>query len=67
MLGYNDVSKQLVSHFISHTANISVKGYFEDYKSVHELSNFPDYRHLRDCLHYANIQQGDGNILYDSP
>lgn len=53
MLGYNDVSKQLVSHFVSHTNNISVKGYFEDYKSVHELSNFPIIGHLRDCMHYA--------------
>lgn len=53
MLGYNDVSKQLVSHFISHTTNVSVKGYFEDYKNVHELSNFPIIGHLPDCLHYA--------------
>ena len=53
LLGYNDVSKQLVTHFVSHMENISVKGYFEDYKSVHELSNFPIIGHLRDCLHYA--------------
>jgi putative colanic acid biosynthesis UDP-glucose lipid carrier transferase len=53
MLGYNDVSKQLVSHFISHATNVSVKGYFEDYKNVRELSNYPIIGHLPDCLHYA--------------
>ena len=53
MLGYNDVSKRLVSHFISGMTNISVKGYFEDYKTVHELSAFPIIGHFRDCVSYA--------------
>ena len=53
MLGYNDVSKRLVSHFISGMTNISVKGYFEDYKAVHELSAFPIIGNFRDCVPYA--------------
>lgn len=53
LLGYNDVSKRLVSHFMSGMKNISVKGYFEDYKSVHELSAFPIIGHFRDCVPYA--------------
>jgi len=52
ILGYNDVSQKLTNHFIS-TRNISIKGYFEDYKTVHELSAFPIIGNFQECLPYA--------------
>jgi putative colanic acid biosynthesis UDP-glucose lipid carrier transferase len=53
ILGYNDVSKRLATHFVSGMRNVSVKGYFEDYKQVHELSDFPIIGHFRECMSYA--------------
>jgi putative colanic acid biosysnthesis UDP-glucose lipid carrier transferase len=53
ILGYNEVSQKLVSHFISKAKNISIKGYFEDYRKVNELSVFPIIGSFQECVPYA--------------
>jgi putative colanic acid biosynthesis UDP-glucose lipid carrier transferase len=57
VLGYNEVSKKLVSHFTANMKNISVKGYFEDYQKVKELSAFPIIGHFGECVSYAISNQ----------
>lgn len=53
LLGYNDLSKKLAAHFASNSKTISVKGYFEDYQNVRELSTYPILGNLNECVHYA--------------
>lgn len=53
VLGYNDLSKRLVSHFLLNNQNLSVEGYFEDAQQVHELSIFPILGNRKDCISYA--------------
>jgi putative colanic acid biosynthesis UDP-glucose lipid carrier transferase len=53
VLGYNDLSKKLVSHFLLNNHNLSVEGYFEDKYEVNELSIFPILGNRRDCISYA--------------
>lgn len=53
VLGYNDLSKRLVSHFLLNNQNLSVEGYFEDPHEVHELSIFPILGNRKDCISYA--------------
>ncbi len=53
ILGYNEISQKLASHFVTMTKDISIKGYFEDYKIIHELSAFPIIGNFHDCLPYA--------------
>jgi putative colanic acid biosysnthesis UDP-glucose lipid carrier transferase len=53
VLGYNDVSKQLVSHFASANKGITVEGYFEDYENVSELTFFPVLGMRNECVPYA--------------
>lgn len=53
VLGYNTLSKKLVSHFLTNNQNMSVEGYFEDSNEVNELSLFPILGNRRDCISYA--------------
>ena len=53
LLGYNELSKKLAEHFTNNSKTISVKGYFEDYENVHELSQYPILGNLNECVHYA--------------
>ncbi|MEO6721636.1 MAG: undecaprenyl-phosphate glucose phosphotransferase [Ferruginibacter sp.] len=53
VLGYNDVSKQLVNHFTSTNKAITVEGYFEDYENISELTFFPVLGVRKECVSYA--------------
>lgn len=53
VLGYNDLSKQLVEHFITSKNDIAIEGYFEDYEDVQELSVFPILGNRLECVPYA--------------
>jgi len=53
VLGYNEVSKQLVSHFSTTNKAITVEGYFEDYENVNELTFFPVLGVRKECVPYA--------------
>ncbi len=53
ILGYNDLSKRLVNHFLVNNQNLSVEGYFEDQREVHELSYFPILGNRNECISYA--------------
>ncbi len=53
VLGYNDLSKRLVSHFLLNNQRLSMEGYFEDTQEVNELSVFPILGNRRDCISYA--------------
>jgi putative colanic acid biosysnthesis UDP-glucose lipid carrier transferase len=57
ILGYNDLSKRLVNHFLLHSRNLSMEGYFEDQQMVHETSFFPILGNRKDCISYA-IENG---------
>ncbi len=41
IIGYNEISKKLVSHFEASDNQVQVVGYCEEPKNVHELSNYP--------------------------
>jgi putative colanic acid biosysnthesis UDP-glucose lipid carrier transferase len=53
VLGYNDLSKQLVNHFLLLQKPVAIEGYFENYEDVHELSYFPILGMRFDCIPYA--------------
>lgn len=53
VLGYNDLSKQLVNHFAIHNKTVTVEGYFEDYENVNELTFFPVLGMRKECVSYA--------------
>ncbi|MCW3094219.1 MAG: Undecaprenyl-phosphate glucose phosphotransferase [Ferruginibacter sp.] len=53
LLGYNDLSKQLVNYFSSNTQSISIEGYFEDYHNINELSIYPILGNRDECVSYA--------------
>ena len=57
VLGYNDLSKKLVDHFLTTNQNLSMDGYFEDQQEVHEISIFPILGDRKDCVPYA-IENG---------
>ena len=57
ILGYNNLSKKLVNHFLVDKWNLSVEGYFEDPQEVKELSYFPILGKRDDCINYA-IENG---------
>jgi putative colanic acid biosysnthesis UDP-glucose lipid carrier transferase len=57
VLGYNDLSKRLVDHFLQHSRNLSMEGYFEDHQMVHETSFFPILGNRKDCIAYS-IENG---------
>jgi putative colanic acid biosynthesis UDP-glucose lipid carrier transferase len=53
LLGYNDLSKQLVNYFSTNSKSISIEGYFEDYHNINELSVFPILGNRDECVSYA--------------
>ena len=53
VLGYNDLSKRLVSHFLVNNHNLLMEGYFEDIQEVNELSIYPILGSRKDCINYA--------------
>jgi putative colanic acid biosynthesis UDP-glucose lipid carrier transferase len=53
LLGYNELSKQLVNYFSTNSKSISIEGYFEDYQNVSELSVFPILGNRDECVSYA--------------
>lgn len=57
ILGYNELSKKLVSYLVENSQNISVEGYFEDPVEVKELSYFPILGSRKECLNYAMDNQ----------
>lgn len=57
ILGYNDTSKKLVSHFIQKDKTVSVKGCFEDYDMVNELSTVPIIGEFNDCVPYSILNK----------
>jgi putative colanic acid biosynthesis UDP-glucose lipid carrier transferase len=58
VLGYNDLSKKLVSYFMA-TDQLYMEGYFEDAHEVHELSTFPILGNRKDCVNYAISHEVD--------
>lgn len=53
ILGYNDLSKQLVDSLTGLKSNLRFEGYFEEYANVHELSYYPVIGTLQECVPYA--------------
>lgn len=53
LLGYNDLSKQLVNYFSVNSKSVSIEGYFEDYQNVNELSVYPILGNRDECVSYA--------------
>ena len=53
LLGYNDLSKQLVNYFSINSKSISIEGYFEDYSNINELSVYPILGNRDECVSYA--------------
>ena len=53
LLGYNDLSKQLVNYFSVNSKSISIEGYFEDYTNINELSVYPILGNRDECVSYA--------------
>lgn len=61
VLGYNDLSKKLVGHFMDGRQNLTVQGYFEDDHHVNELSVLPILGSRKECIAYA-IENGVDEI-----
>lgn len=53
VLGYNEISKKLVSYFLNTNELIAVDGFFENYDHVHELSSYPILGDLEESVTYA--------------
>jgi putative colanic acid biosynthesis UDP-glucose lipid carrier transferase len=53
IVGYNDLSKQLVDNLLGRKSNLRFEGYFEEYSNVHELSYYPVIGNLQECVTYA--------------
>ncbi|RFM36696.1 undecaprenyl-phosphate glucose phosphotransferase [Chitinophaga silvisoli] len=53
IVGYNDLSKQLVDNLLGRKSNLRFEGYFEEYSNVHELSYYPVIGNLQECINYA--------------
>ena len=64
VLGYNDLSKRLVNHFLANNRNLSVEGYFEDSWEMDELSFFPILGDRKDCISYA--KKNNINEIYST-
>jgi len=54
IVGYNDLSKQLVDNLLGRKSNLRFEGYFEEYSNVHELSYYPVIGNLQECVTYAH-------------
>ncbi|SFE02666.1 putative colanic acid biosysnthesis UDP-glucose lipid carrier transferase [Chitinophaga sp. CF118] len=53
IVGYNDLSKQLVDNLLGRKSNLRFEGYFEEPSNVHELSFYPVIGNLQECVTYA--------------
>lgn len=53
LLGYNELSRQLVNYFSTNSKSISIEGYFEDYHNINELSIYPILGKRDECVSYA--------------
>ena len=50
VIGYNDLSKRLVSYLEEDGLNKEIIGYCEEYENVHELSSYPILSNINDAL-----------------
>jgi Undecaprenyl-phosphate glucose phosphotransferase len=53
VLGYNELSKKLVSYMDMNPERVSMEGYFEEYERVNELSNYPILGSIDESVIYA--------------
>lgn len=53
IIGYNELSRRLVSNFLDYDHQVSMEGYFEDPQEVHELTNYPILGNRKECVAYA--------------
>ncbi len=53
ILGYNELSKKLVSQFVQNNERFIIEGYFEQFDRVTELSYYPILGRQEDCVSYA--------------
>lgn len=51
VIGYNDLSKRLVSYLEEDGLNKEIIGFCEEYENVHELSAYPILSNINDALH----------------
>ncbi|MBN9380329.1 MAG: undecaprenyl-phosphate glucose phosphotransferase [Chitinophagaceae bacterium] len=53
IVGYNTVAKKLAYNFTEKDGRLSVEGYFEDPRHIHELSDRPIIGDIDECINYA--------------
>src|SRR6186713_917940 len=53
IIGYNSVAKRLASSFRDRERSLSVDGYFEDPREIHELTNLPIIGNIDESVSYA--------------
>ena len=53
IIGYNNVAKRLASSFRDQERRLSVDGYFEDPRHIHELTNLPIIGNIDESVSYA--------------
>jgi putative colanic acid biosynthesis UDP-glucose lipid carrier transferase len=53
IIGYNSVAKRLASSFRDRERRLSVDGYFEDPREIHELTNLPIIGNIDESVSYA--------------
>lgn len=53
IVGYNNVAKKLADSFTEKDGRLSVEGYFDDPRHIHELSDRPIIGDIDECINYA--------------
>jgi putative colanic acid biosynthesis UDP-glucose lipid carrier transferase len=53
IVGYNNVAKKLAYSFTGRDHRMSVEGFFEDPRRIHELSDLPIIGDIDECINYA--------------
>jgi len=53
IVGYNNVAKKLAYSFSGRDHRMSVEGFFEDPRRIHELSDLPIIGDIDECINYA--------------
>jgi len=53
IVGYNNVAKKLAYSFSGRDNRMSVEGFFEDPRRIHELSDLPIIGDIDECINYA--------------
>jgi putative colanic acid biosynthesis UDP-glucose lipid carrier transferase len=53
IVGYNNVAKKLAYSFTERDHRMSVEGFFEDPRRIHELSDLPIIGDIDECISYA--------------